>query len=131
MRLLLNSTLDPFHNILPVIRVTAIYYCIQQAFQPFSCNKKCVYTIPVNSPDFVGRLPISRISPDHPMITKNLPILDLAQDFLNLKINQFFKKINQSIAPESFFFVKGKKYTSTSVSTDFIFFKSVNLKINV
>ena len=89
-----------------------------------------IYT-PVNSPDFVGKFPISRISPDHPISTKNLPIAyhDLAQDFLNSKINQFFEKLINFVREP--FFLKRKEYTSAPASTDFIFFKSFDLKINV
>ena len=88
--------------------------------------------IPVNSPDFVGRLPISGISPDHPISTRNLPMHynDLAQDFLNLKIDQIFEKLINFVR-ESFFFLKGKEYISIRASTNFIFFKSFDLKINV
>ena len=53
---------------------------------------------------------------------------DLAQDFLNLKINQFFEKLI-SFVSESFFFLKGEECTSIPASTDFIFFKSFDLKI--
>ena len=43
--------------------------------------------IPVNFPDFVGRLPILRISPDHPILTKNLPISRFSSRAFALKIN--------------------------------------------
>ena len=78
-------------------------------------------TIPVNSPDFED---FSQ-SPD---LNKKSP--DLGQDFLYLKINQFFEKLINFVR-ESFFFLKVKEYTSTPVSTDFIFFKSFALKIKV
>ena len=54
---------------------------------------------------------------------------DLAQDFLNLKINQFFEKLINFVRKS--FFLKGKEHTSIPASTDFIFFKSLDLKINV
>ena len=54
---------------------------------------------------------------------------DLAQDFLNLKINQFFEKLINFVRKS--FFLKGKGHTSIPASTDFIFFKSLDSKINV
>ena len=85
-------------------------------------SKCCPYvsTLPISSGDsrFRGFLPTTRsqqkISRDH--------VLD--QDFLNLKINQFFEKLVR----ESFF-LKGKEYTSTPASIAFIFFKSFDFKL--
>ena len=50
-------------------------------------------SIPINSPDFVGRLPISRILLDHPFSTKNLLISRFSKRSCNLKINQFCSRI--------------------------------------
>ena len=83
-------------------------------------------TLPISSGEsrFRGFLPITRsqqkISRYH----------DLAQEFLNLKINQFFEKFFNFVC-EYCFFLKGKEYSSTPNSTDLIFFKSFDLKINV
>ena len=57
------------------------------------CQTRCIMSIPVNSPDFVGRLPISRISPDHPISTKNLLISQISSRFFEL-ISFFEKLIN-------------------------------------
>ena len=54
---------------------------------------------------------------------------DLAQDFLSLKMNQFFEKLFNFVC-EYLVFLKGKEYSSTPTSTDLIFFKSFDLKIN-
>ena len=92
-----------FHSTTSFEAISVFVKCF--AFQ----SLKRMTIIPVNSPDFVGRLPISRIFPDHPMSTKNIPISRFSSRFINF-------------VGESFFFLK--EYTSTPASTVFIFFKS-------
>ena len=67
--------------------------------------------IPVNSPDFVGRLPISRISPDHPISTKNLPISRFSLRFFEFKNETVYENLFNFVC-EYLFFLKGKKYSS-------------------
>ena len=73
-------------------------------------------TLPISSGDsqFRGFLPITRsqqkISRYH----------DLDQDFLSLKMIQFFEKLFNFVC-QYLFFLKGKEYSSTSASTDLIF----------
>ena len=45
-------------------------------------------------------------------------------------MNQFFEKLCNFVC-EYLFFLKGKEYSSTPASTDLMFFKSFDLKINV
>ena len=70
---------------------------------------------------FRGFLPITRSQ------QKISRYQTLAQDFLTLKINQFFEKLINFVGESFFFFQKRKEYSSTHAATDFIFFKSSNL----
>ena len=45
-------------------------------------------------------------------------------------MNRFFEKLFNFVC-EYLFFLKGKEYSSTPASTDLIFLKSFDLKINV
>ena len=48
---------------------------------------------------------------------------DFTQDFLNLKINQFFEKLMNFVRESCL--LKGKEYTSIPASTDFIDLKKI------